>query len=43
MFEASDKIPLKDIANECINLDITCDSGMNQQESGEHNYVNQIF
>lgn len=43
MLEASDKTILEDIADECIKLDIKCGSGMNQQNSGEHSYVNQIY
>ncbi|VDL23737.1 unnamed protein product [Hymenolepis diminuta] len=42
MIDASDKIALVDLANECLKLDIKCDSGMNQQKSGESNYVNGI-
>ncbi|KAM3171470.1 hypothetical protein ACTXT7_016559, partial [Hymenolepis weldensis] len=42
MIEASDEITLEGIANECINLDIKCDSKMNQQEPDGHNYVDQI-
>lgn len=43
MFEAGDKITLEDVVNWCINLDIKCDSGMNQQNSGGTNYMNRIY
>ncbi|VUZ52231.1 unnamed protein product [Hymenolepis diminuta] len=42
MIITNDKVPLEDIANECINSNINRDSGMNQQSSDEHNYVNRI-
>ncbi|VUZ48373.1 unnamed protein product [Hymenolepis diminuta] len=42
MLKASDRIALENIVNECINLNIKCDSGMSPQKSGEHNCVNRI-
>ncbi|KAM3178227.1 hypothetical protein ACTXT7_002989 [Hymenolepis weldensis] len=42
MIEEADNSTLKDLDNECMNLDIICDRGMNQQYYGEHKYVNRI-
>ncbi|VUZ42727.1 unnamed protein product, partial [Hymenolepis diminuta] len=42
ILEAIEKITLVDNANECINLDIKCDSSMNQQNFGGQSCINRI-
>lgn len=42
MIEETDKITLEYLANECVSLDIKCDSGMTQLLPGEQSYVNLI-
>lgn len=41
MIEEIDKTALEDLASKCMNLNVKYGSGMTQQLSNEHSYVNR--